>query len=163
MTVEDFKDLAATSILLNRVGAVVVGVDLQLNYFKLCQATTYIRSGATFLLTNPDATFPMFGTVFPAAGSVAAAVSRASGVQPLLMGKPGPYMMNVILARHEKLDRRRTCVVGDSIDTDMRFGVEQKLGTLLVLTGISSCQDLECPNTTCVPEAFVEQLGDLIL
>ncbi|KAJ6118416.1 2-phosphoglycolate phosphatase [Penicillium samsonianum] len=163
ITLEDFKDLAASSTLSSGVCAVVVGVDLQLNYLKLCQAVTYIRNGATFLATNTDATFPIFDTVFPAAGSVAAAVSRASDVQPLLMGKPGPYMMDAILARHGDLDRSRTCVVGDGIDTDIRFGVEQMLGTLLVLSGVSSRQDLECTSTKYAPEAFVEQLADLVL
>ncbi|OAQ99481.1 hypothetical protein LLEC1_02332 [Akanthomyces lecanii] len=157
---DDFRRLAEESNALSIFGAVVVGMDLNVNYLKLSHAVTHVRNGAAFLATNLDATFPTSGASFPASGSLAAAVSKAAGVEPLLMGKPSPWMMDAILARYGPFDRHRTCMVGDGLDVDIRFGSEQGLGTLLVLSGVSSLEDLE--NTRYEPEAVVGRLADLV-
>ncbi|OAA56797.1 flavin-containing monooxygenase [Cordyceps fumosorosea ARSEF 2679] len=157
---DDFRRLAEASNAPSTFGAVVVGMDLDVNFLKLSHAVTHIRNGATFLATNLDATFPTLGAAFPASGSLAAAVTKAASVEPLLTGKPSPLMMDAILARYGPLDRDRTCMVGDGLDVDIRFGLEQGLGTLLVLSGVSSLEDLE--DTRYKPEAVVDRLVDLV-
>ncbi|KAJ6790349.1 hypothetical protein PWT90_10336 [Aphanocladium album] len=160
MVEDDFRLLAEVASAPSTVGAVVVGMDLEFNFLKLSYAVTHIRNGAAFLATNLDATFPTSGVSFPASGSLAAAVTKAAGIEPLLMGKPSPCMMDTILARYGTLDRHRTCMVGDGIDVDIRFGLGHGLGTLLVLSGVSSLEDLE--NTRYKPEAVVDWLADLV-
>lgn len=53
---------------------------------------------------------------------------------PTVIGKPHKHMMDAILAT-KKFDVARTVMVGDNLDTDITFGRDSGLGTLLVLTG----------------------------
>ncbi|KAI1332161.1 HAD-like domain-containing protein [Xylariaceae sp. FL0255] len=86
---QDFCNMAAGSHSLRDViGVVVVGLDLQFNYLKLCHALHYIRNGATHMATKLDATFPYLESLFPGTGSISAALASASGHEPLLMRKP---------------------------------------------------------------------------
>lgn len=83
------------------------------------------------------------------------------GQQPVALGKPSQAMMDAVEGKF-KFDRKRTCMVGDRLDTDIRFGLEGGLGgTLAVLTGVSKREDLEGEGKTIVPMAFVDRLGDL--
>jgi 4-nitrophenyl phosphatase len=161
---QHFEGIAKGQALHADVGAVVVGMDLKFNYLKLCHATQYIRNGALFIATNTDSTFPIFDTVFPAAGFISAALTNTLGVQPQVMGKPSSLMMEIVKERY-KLDLQRVCMVGDRLDTDIRFGVEGGLGgTLLVLTGVSAMEDLESEaekGGTWLPKAYTRSLSEL--
>jgi 4-nitrophenyl phosphatase len=160
MKLSHFEKIASGELLQEDVGAVVVGMDLKFNYLKLCYATHYINRGALFIATNTDSTFPIFNTVFPAAGFISAAITHTLGVQPQIMGKPSQLMMDVVKRRYD-LNLERTCMVGDRLDTDIRFGIEGGLGgTLLVLTGVCGRKNLE-REKLWVPSAFVERFSDL--
>lgn len=122
----------------------------------------YIRRGAVFLATNTDATFPIFGTVFPGAGTNSAPITKMlKGREPISLGKPSQAMMDAIEGKFQ-LDRAKTCMVGDRMETDIRFGIEGKLGgTLAVLTGVSTEQEvLEGASN---PSHYVTQISDLLL
>jgi 4-nitrophenyl phosphatase len=68
-------------------------------------------------------------------------------------------MMDAIFARYE-LDRNRTCMVGDRLDTDIKFGLQGKLGgTLLVLSGVSALED--CEKEGIFPHYYMNGIGDL--
>ena len=83
------------------------------------------------------------------------------GKQPLALGKPSQAMMDAIEGKF-RFERGRACMVGDRVDTDIRFGVEGGLGgTLAVLTGVSTREECEGEGKSVVPMAFVERLGDL--
>jgi len=83
------------------------------------------------------------------------------GRQPVALGKPSQAMMEAIEGKF-RFDRGRACMVGDRVDTDIRFGVEGRLGgTLAVLTGVSAREEWEGEGKEVVPMAFVERLGDL--
>ncbi|CAG8980145.1 hypothetical protein HYALB_00011678 [Hymenoscyphus albidus] len=161
-----FEKIATGTPLHSDVGAVVVGMDLKFNYLKLCHAMHYIRNGALFIATNTDSTFPIFDTVFPAAGFISAALSHTLDVKPRVMGKPSQLMMEVVKKRYD-LNLRRTCMVGDRLDTDIRFGVEGGLGgTLLVLTGVCGEDDLKkaeknAEEGTLLPTAFARSFSVL--
>ena len=158
----DLSGIATGAAMDDNVGAVVVGMDSKFNYLKLCYAAHYIRRGAHFLATNTDSTFPAFGTIFPAAGCLSAALAAVVGMEPLSLGKPSRAMMDAIQSRFE-LDLKRTCMVGDRMDTDIQFGIECGLGgTLLVLTGVSQREDLERTNPKFLPGAYVKSLSDLL-
>ena len=158
----DLRDIASGAAMDDNVGAVVVGSDSKFNYLKLCYAMHYIARGAHFLATNRDPTFPAFGTVFPAAGCMSAMLVATLGVEPLLLGKPSQEMMRAIQSRY-KLDLKRTCMVGDRLDTDIQFGIEGGLGgTLLVLTGVTQREDLGKIDPRLLPCAYVERISDLL-
>jgi 4-nitrophenyl phosphatase len=162
MTSEDYKAIAAgdTSILDPSVGVVLVGLDFHFNYFKMALAYHYIRAGALFLATNIDSTLPSAGTLFPGAGSMSAPLIKMLGKEPLTLGKPSQAMMDAI-ERKFKFDRSKACMVGDRANTDIKFGLEGKLGgTLGVLTGVSSKE--EFLDGEVRPQAYVDKLSDLL-
>ena len=158
---EDFNSIASGSMLDHSVGVVLCGLDFHLNYLKLSLAYHYLRRGAIFLATNTDVTLPSSSTMFPGAGACAAPLIAAmGGKKPISLGKPSQAMMDAIEGKF-KFDRRKACMVGDRLDTDIRFGIEGGLGgTLCVLTGIAKGKEDWADGDT-TPSAWVERLGDL--
>ncbi|GIJ87472.1 hypothetical protein Asppvi_006378 [Aspergillus pseudoviridinutans] len=159
---EDYKLIAAgdPSLLDPEVGVVLVGLDFHLNYLKLALAYHYVKRGAVFLATNIDSTLPNSGTLFPGAGSMSAPLIMMLGQEPVSLGKPNQAMMDAIEGKF-KFDRSRTCMVGDRANTDIRFGLEGKLGgTLGVLTGVSSKEDFLAGPIR--PSVYLDKLSDLL-
>ncbi|KAF2089257.1 2-phosphoglycolate phosphatase [Saccharata proteae CBS 121410] len=164
ITPEDFTAIADGSALDPDVAVVLVGLDFHVNYLKLAHAFAYLRRGATFLATNTDSTLPNAHTLFPGAGSVSAPLVTSTGLQPLALGKPSQAMMEAIEGKFQ-LNRSRTCMVGDRLNTDIQFGIEGKLGgTLAVLTGVNKKEDFlgEGDGTGVRPAFYADCLGDLM-
>ena len=124
-------------------------------------ALHYLQRGAVFLATNIDVTLPSAGALFPGAGACVAPLEAMIGRKPVALGKPSQAMMDAIDGKF-RFERERACMVGDRVDTDIRFGIEGKLGgTLAVLTGVSKRTDWEGDDEGFRPMAFVNRLGDL--
>jgi NagD protein len=121
---------------------VVLGETRTYSFERITRAIRLITDGARFIATNPDATGPTPEGPLPATGSVAALISRATGVDPYFIGKPNPLMMrsalNAIDAHSET-----AAMVGDRMDTDVVSGLEAGMETILVLTGVTSRGDAE--------------------
>lgn len=116
--------------------SVVVGLCRHFTYDMLKEAMDQIRSGAKFIATNPDTTYPMEGgRLIPGAGSLVASVRAASGVEPVTIGKPSPFLIECAL-QEAALSPAETLVVGDRIDTDIESGRRAGCDTFLVLTGV---------------------------
>jgi NagD protein len=113
---------------------VVLGETRTYSFEAITQAIRLVSTGARFIATNPDVTGPSAEGPLPATGSVAALITKATGVEPYFVGKPNPMMfrsaMNRIQAHSET-----TVMVGDRMDTDVVAGIEAGLETILVLTG----------------------------
>ncbi|OTB08389.1 hypothetical protein M426DRAFT_317012 [Hypoxylon sp. CI-4A] len=162
ITPEDFSGLADGSLLDPEVGVVLAGLDFHINYLKLAMGFQYIRRGAKFLATNLDSTLPMNHTFFPGAGSISIPLVNMTGQTPLALGKPSQAMMDAIEGKFQ-LDRARTCMVGDRLNTDIQFGIEGKLGgTLAVLTGVSKKEHWEVEDAVAVPAFYADKLSDLL-
>lgn len=162
ITEADFAGLADGSLLDPDVGVVLAGLDYHVNYLKLATAYQYLsRGGAMYLATNTDSTLPMNHAFFPGAGSVLVPLTNMTKTQPLALGKPSQAMMDAVEGKFH-LDRARTCMIGDRLDTDILFGVEGKLGgTLAVLTGVSKKGDWEAKGAVASPAYYVDALSDL--
>ncbi|HEV7752103.1 MAG TPA: HAD-IIA family hydrolase [Baekduia sp.] len=121
---------------------VVLGETRTYSFERITQAIRLIAGGARFIATNPDPTGPTPDGPLPATGSVAALISRATGVDPYYVGKPNPLMMrsalNAIDAHSET-----TAMIGDRMDTDVVSGLEAGLQTVLVLTGVATRESAE--------------------
>src|SRR4051812_39340304 len=121
---------------------VVLGETRTYSFERITQAIRLVVDGARFIATNPDPTGPTTHGPLPATGSVAALISRATGVAPYFVGKPNPLMMrsalNAIDAHSET-----TAMIGDRMDTDIVAGLEAGLETILVLTGVTSREEAE--------------------
>ncbi|KAL1899427.1 p-nitrophenyl phosphatase [Sporothrix stenoceras] len=175
MDPEDFVGIADGSALDSDVGVVLAGLDFHVNYYKLAHAHGYLRGNhvkgddaqkkegkAVFLATNLDSTLPMYHSFFPGAGSASVvALSNMTGEQPLALGKPSQAMMDAVEGKFQ-LDRSRTCMIGDRLNTDIQFGIEGHLGgTLAVLTGVNKKEDWEKADAVAVPAYYVNGLSDL--
>jgi NagD protein len=138
---------------------VLLGETRSYSFSAITAAIRLINGGARFICTNPDPTGPSSEGALPAAGSVAALISKATGVEPYFVGKPNPRMMrsalNTIDAHSES-----TAMIGDRMDTDVLCGLEAGLETILVLTGISTRADAE--RYPYRPSRVVESIADLI-
>jgi NagD protein len=121
---------------------VVLGETRTYSFERITRAIRLIANGARFIATNPDATGPSVDGPLPATGSVAALISRATGVEPYFVGKPNPLMMrsalNAIDAHSET-----AAMIGDRMDTDIVSGLEAGMETVLVLTGVTTREDAE--------------------
>ena len=84
------------------------------------------------------------------------------GRRPLSLGKPSQAMMEAIEGKF-RFDKSRACMVGDRLNTDIKFGIEGGLGgTLAVLTGVSKEEEFIEVGAEVVPDAYLEMLGDLV-
>ena len=161
ITPEDYKGIADGSLLDENVGIVLAGLDFHVNYLKLSHAYHYLARGAKFLATNLDSTLPSNHAFFPGAGSISIPLINMTGQHPIALGKPSQAMMDSIEGKFQ-FDRKKACMVGDRLDTDIRFGIEGNLGgTLAVLTGVSKKADWEVEGAEVVPAYYVEKLSDL--
>ena len=127
------------------VAAVVAGIDFELTYTKLKIATLQINKGARFIGTNPDLTFPVEGDFAPGAGSILAAISAATGKQPVVIGKPEPTLFEMALQRM-KTSPARTAMIGDRLETDILGAQRAGLKTILVLSGVATPQALQASD-----------------
>src|SRR6478736_6753582 len=138
---------------------VVLGETRTYSFERISQAIRLIAAGARFIATNPDPTGPTPDGPLPATGSVAALISRATGVAPYFVGKPNPLMMrsalNAIDAHSET-----TAMVGDRMETDVVSGLEAGMFTVLVLTG--STQREEAERFPFRPSRIVDSIADLV-
>ncbi|KAI0462339.1 hypothetical protein LJB42_004429 [Komagataella kurtzmanii] len=160
------REFNSESPLLNvdpTVGAVVAGLDIKVNYYRLAATLQYLRDPKVeFVATNIDSTYPQKGRVLPGAGSIVESAACASGRQPVACGKPSQGMMAAIKAVHQ-FDPSKAIMVGDRLNTDMKFGRDGGLATLLVLTGIETKEGLDSLAPNLKPTFYAEMLGDLFL
>lgn len=117
--------------------AVVSGIDWEITYEKIANAATLIRNGAPFYGTNPDKTFPTPHGLMPGAGTILAAIETASGVAPIVAGKPKPYLFQLAMQRMG-VSPTETLVVGDRLETDILGGQNAGCFTAQVLSGVST-------------------------
>jgi NagD protein len=138
---------------------VVLGETRTYSFERITTAIRLVATGARFIATNPDPTGPSPDGPLPATGSVAALISRATGVAPYFVGKPNPLMMrsalNAIDAHSET-----AAMVGDRMDTDVVSGLEAGLEAILVLTGSTIRADAE--RHPYRPSRIVDSIADLI-
>jgi 4-nitrophenyl phosphatase len=137
---------------------VVAGMDFNICYERLAQATLQIRAGAPFVGTNPDKTFPSERGIVPGAGALLAFLETATGIKPEVIGKPGTAMMEQALARMGA-HPSRTAVLGDRLETDILAGQRAGLFTLLVLSGITDRGMLA--GSEIQPDAVFEDVAHL--
>jgi len=138
---------------------VVMGMDRSVSFEKLSEATLLIRNGVHFYATNTDKTFPTPRGQIPGAGAWVSVITTATDVQPIVTGKPFPFLMDLSL---EKLgtQKKETLVIGDRLETDIAAGQAVGCPTALVLSGVSTREQAEhwAPKI----DMIVENLATLI-
>lgn len=124
------------------IDVVVSGLDFNLVYESLRIACLAIRSDADYVATNADVTFPTEEGLVPGAGAIVAALVAATDVEPTVVGKPSPVMVESAL-EIMGYDASEVVMLGDRLDTDILAGHRAGTHTIMVTTGISSLEDVE--------------------
>jgi 4-nitrophenyl phosphatase/phosphoglycolate phosphatase len=143
------------------VGAVVVGFDRTVNYYKIQYAQLAINEhGAEFIATNLDAvTHLTDAQEWAGNGSMVGAIKGCTGQEPTVVGKPSPLMIDYLEKKYG-MDRSRICMVGDRLDTDVLFGTDNGLRSLLVLSGVTSEEKLLSPDNSIAPDFYADTIND---
>ena len=138
---------------------VVLGETRNLSFDNLTKAVRLINNGSRFIATNPDPTGPSPEGPLPATGAVAALITKATGKDPYIVGKPNPMMFRSAM-RKIKAHSESTAMIGDRMDTDIVAGIEAGLHTILVRTGISD--DAEIAKYPFRPTEILASVADLV-
>jgi 4-nitrophenyl phosphatase len=125
----------------NKVIAVVAGMDRQINHQKIKIAMRLIMSGAAFIATNIDGSFPTPEGINPGTGMVIGALQFTSGVQPFVAGKPHPAIFQIALKKFSSTPEE-TLMVGDRLETDILGASNLGIRTAAVLTGVTSREEI---------------------
>jgi 4-nitrophenyl phosphatase len=123
------------------VEVVVAALERALTYETIKRGTLLIRSGATFLGTNADPSYPTEEGFVPGSGMMVTALSVSADKKPIIMGKPERPIFELAMERMG-LPADQVASVGDRLDTDILGGQLAGLHTILLLTGIASKEDL---------------------
>ena len=138
---------------------VVLGETRTYSFEGITKAIRLIENGARFIAPNPDPTGPSAEGPLPACGAVAALISKATGRDPYIVGKPNPMMFRSALNRIDA-HSETTAMIGDRMDTDVVAGMEAGLETFLVLTGSTSREGVA--RYPFRPSHVVDSIADLI-
>jgi len=139
---------------------VVAGLDRKFTYEKLAKGLANITNGAIFIATNTDALLPTEDGFLPGAGSIVSSVATASGIEPVVVGKPHKLIMDIVLW-HLKIAAHECVMVGDRLDTDILGGVNAGMRTMLVLTGVETPESIK--KSTISADIVTDSIADIIL
>ena len=141
------------------IGAVIVGFDRNINYYKIQTAQLAINEhAAQFIATNLDAvTHLTDAQEWAGNGSMVGAIKGCTGKEPTVVGKPSPLMIEYLETKFG-IDRSRICMVGDRLDTDVLFGTDNGLKSLLVLSGVTSEEKLLSPQNIITPDYYADDI-----
>lgn len=154
------QELAEAGLELVREGAqaVVLGFDMTFTWDKFNHACRLLREGAAFIATHPDLTCPSPEGPLPDCGALTAAFTAATGLHPVVIGKPHRAMLDTALHRLGGTPAD-TAIVGDRLYTDMEMGFRAGLTTILVLSGETTRGMLrDAPRQ---PDLVLESVGEL--
>ena len=124
------------------VDTVMVGFHPSFDYRGLTRLSHAVRNGARLIATNDDATYPTPRGLIPGGGSILASVVAASGVEPIIAGKPHQPMADLVRQVLGVTDLSDAWMVGDRPSTDGLFAQTVGCKFAQVLTGISSLKDV---------------------
>ena len=154
------RGLRPVSTAAERPVAVVQGYAPDLSYGLLAEAALAVRGGALFVASNADLTLPTPRGLQPGNGSLVQVIAAATGIQPLVAGKPEPPLHAEAM---ERTGAKRPLVVGDRLDTDIEGAVRGGADSLLVLTGVSRAPDVVLAPPEQRPTYLAADLGGLLV
>ena len=140
--------------------AVVVGLDPNLTYLRLVVASDCIRAGAHFIATNRDPVYPTERGLRPGAGSIVIALEAATGVVPVSIGKPAPFLLEAA-AHAVGREPGEAIMIGDGIETDLAAAQAVGARCVLMLTGVTTRDALAALPPDRQPTAVAADAGEL--
>jgi NagD protein len=139
---------------------VVLGETNSYSIDTLTKGIRLILNGARFVATNPDPSGPTASGIIPACGAVAALIEKVTNIAPFFVGKPNPLMVRTAL-NYLGVHSEDTIIIGDRMDTDIVSGVQNGMETILVLTGVTSQEEID--RYPYVPSRVYASVADIEL
>ncbi len=124
---------------------VVCGLDRELNWAKMADATLHLHAGAKFIATNADTSLPTERGPVLGNGAILAALQATTQSKPIVIGKPQPIMYQQAI-KILGAPPSKTVAIGDRLDTDILGAVNTGIQSIMVLTGISKEKDIDSIN-----------------
>jgi 4-nitrophenyl phosphatase len=119
---------------------VLMGIDRNINFDKLANASLEVRKGAIFLSTNGDLAYPSEKGLIPGNGAYTTLVAASTGVEPMYIGKPEMHMLEAIMMDFG-FEKSEMVMIGDNYDTDIKAGIHFGIDTIHVNTGVTSTEE----------------------
>lgn len=142
----------------DRPDAVVQGHSPHTAWSDLAEACLAIRAGAVWVACNNDFTLPTERGQLPGNGAMVAALSAATARTPQVAGKPElPLLERAVTSA----GGQTALMVGDRLETDIAGAVNAGLGSLVVLTGVSTAADVLAAPPELRPEHIAADLRAL--
>ncbi|MBH74760.1 MAG: hypothetical protein CL896_03090 [Dehalococcoidia bacterium] len=139
--------------------AVVASVHYDFSYHELMIATQILDQCGVLYGTNRDAVRPTVNGKMPGSGSILAAIETASGIEAQIIGKPALPFMHAVIRSLPASSSTPVIIIGDRLDTDIQAGVSAQIDTALVLTGISTLNDVKVSNLQ--PDFIIPSIASL--
>lgn len=146
------------------IGAVIVGMDLHINYYKIQYAQLCLNGNpqCQFIATNLDRLKHLTDAQeWASNAAIVGAIRGCTGRKPILVGKPAGLMIDYLMGKYQ-LQRHRVCMVGDRLDTDVLFGRDHGLRTVLTLSGVTTKEVLHDSNNTIHPQYIINSVADFL-
>lgn len=153
------RGLTPVSTAAEHPAAVVQGYGPGIGYGNFAEGGLAVRAGAIFVGTNADSTLPGPRGIQPGNGSLLQVIAHATGVEPIVAGKPEPPLHRESVIR---TGARNPLVVGDRLDTDIEAAHRAGADSLLVLTGVSRPADVVLAPPQRRPAYLAETLDALL-
>ena len=152
--------LFAAGITINDVDPdyVVIGESQSFSYDNIVNAVRLVNKGAKLIGTNSDLTGPTENGIVPGCRALISPIEMATGKKAYFVGKPNPLMMRTGL-RLLGVHSEDAVMIGDRMDTDIVAGIESGLDTVLVLSGVTSREDIA--NYPYSPRLVLNGVGDI--
>ena len=138
---------------------VVIGEPKSYNYEMIIKAVKLIQNGAKLVATNSDLTGPTENGIIPACRAFVAPIELATGKNAYFVGKPNPLMMRTGL-RMLGVHSDEAAMIGDRMDTDIVAGMESGLETVLVLSGVTTRENMQV--FAYRPRHILNGVGDIV-
>lgn len=153
------RGLIPVSTATENPAAVVQGFTAGIDYSRLAEGGLAVRAGALFVATNADATIPNARGTAPGNGALLKVIEHATGVAPIVAGKPEPPLHRESVIR---TGARRPLIIGDRLDTDIEAAYNTGTDSLLVLTGVDNARTVTLAPPHRRPTYIAETLDDLL-
>ncbi|HEY5595892.1 MAG TPA: HAD-IIA family hydrolase [Candidatus Bipolaricaulota bacterium] len=152
--------LAGHALVEAQAGWLATGMDRKFNYETLNQGLQALLSGARWVASGADATYPTPQGLRPGAGSMVGAF-RGMGFEPeAIVGKPSRFCMEQALELLGISNPKEALMIGDRLDTDILGAQQMGMDSLLVLTGVTQRKDFQ--SASICPTFASASLSDVI-
>jgi HAD superfamily hydrolase (TIGR01450 family) len=140
--------------------AVVQGFASDVDWTQLAEAAYAVRRGVPWIASNADLTIPTARGLAPGNGALVETVRIATGVEPLVAGKPETPMHRETVLRTGAV---RPLVVGHRLATDIEGAVNGGVDSLLVLTGVTDAAGAVAAGVGQRPTYLAEDMRGLMV